>query len=373
MSKESINSNIFKKEIVKDIVLCFEKGKKSQLRFSDIKKGLKGLPDKKYFDTQIVRALSKMVSLGVFEKKEESKRWVSYKLTGKYMIEIRQSQLSQLIDSYPPEEVMDFSKTVLLGLPNEVYRLPIYEGQSRYFHDLYIEPEDVFSNDSRIGPGLKKRMKEIANEYIGDNYKNKTKDELLELVEEFMLSNMIQNLSFIPISPEEACERIVQKLTKGRDKYRLLSIQHEYNSQLPHVIDSGFRQYLHDHQEYFTQNLNLLFEHFFKTGANSREFIYKDFENKDDFEYTLHLFCRAKNTNFQTDIVPPTPESVFRVGIEILKFLSTIVRKVNKQTNYTLISPITIVSTSFRAVFADKEFWENEKKIRNILNQQKYV
>lgn len=364
MSEKSMKSDIFKKEIVKDILLCFEKVNNPHLRFSDIKKGL---PDK-YFDTQINRALHDMVSFGIFIKIESPK---SYQLTNKYMVEVRQSQLSRLIDSYSPEDVMDYSKTVLLGLPNEVYHPDKYEVPSGYFHDLNIEPKDVFSEDPLSGQYRKEKMKEMVIKYIDEEYKNKSKDEVLEVLKNNIISQTNRDLSFkLSIPPYEACERIVRKIVEGRDKYRLSLIQQEYDSQLPQLIDSVFRQYMCDYQKYYSHNLNLSFMHFFKPGRHTREDRYEDFESKDDFEYTLRLFYNVDDDQLQTDIARPPSESVLRWGIEILKFLSTIVQNVNEQTNDRYITPITIVSTSFRAVFAAKEFWENDAKIRKIIKNK---
>lgn len=173
------------------------------------------------------------------------------------------------------------------------------------------------------------------------------------------------------IPPAEACERIVQKLVEGRDKYRLLLIQKEYDLQLPSLIESDFRQYMCDYQEYYTQKLNLFFIHFFKQGRHTQEDRYLDFESKEDFESTLFLFYNVDDYQLKMDIPCPPSESFLRWGIEILKFLRTIVRNVNLQTNDRYIEQITIVSTSFRAVFADKEFWENDAKIRKVIKQQK--
>lgn len=364
-----MKSDIFKKEKVKDILRCFEKVNNPRLRFSDIKKGL---PNKKYFDKQIVRTLNDMISFGILNKIKYSKRRADYHLTNKYMVEVRQSQLSRLIDSYSPEDVMDYSKTVLLGLPHEVYHPHKNEVPSGYFQDLNIEPQDLFSDDSLFVQKLKEQMKEMVIKSIDEDYKNKTKDEVLEALKKNILSQTNRDLSFKrSIPPYEACERIVRKLVEGRDKYRLLLIQQEYDSQLPHLIDSGFRQYMFDHQEYYTQKLNLSFMHFFKLGRHTQKDRYKDFESKEDFDDTLLLFFNVDDDQLQKEIVRPLSESVLRWGIEILKFLSTIVQNVNEQTNDRYITPITIVSTSFRAVIATNEFWENDAKIRKIIKQQK--
>ncbi|VVB96229.1 Uncharacterised protein [uncultured archaeon] len=376
----SENNNIFKKEIIKDILGCFFKTEETQLRFSEIKKRLpkinrtsekaKKTPLRfsdtikkrpKYFDMQINRALNEMLSFGIFNK-----NGVYYQLTDKYMVEVRQSQLSRLIDSYSPKDVMDFSKTVLLGLPDEVYRPDKKEIASEYFYDLHITPEDIFKDDS----DFTKRVKERIIKFIDDNCKNKTKEELIE---ELKINAINQTTFKQSIPPYEACECIVRKLVEGRDKHRLLFIQSEYDSQLTQIIDNGFKRYMGDYREYYTQKLNIFFMHFFKTGRHSGIDRYEDFENKDDFEYTLYLFYTVDDDKLPMDIARPSSESIVRWSIEILKFLSKIVQNVNEQTNDRYVTPITIVSTSFRAVFADEEFWKTDEKIRKIIKHQQFM
>lgn len=377
MSEKTINKDLFKNETIKDIILCFENAKKSKLRFSEIKKGLpfkkvtepkikkeRKIERPKHFDQTIVRALDKMVSFGIFNKTERY-----YQLTDKYMVEFRKMQLSRMVESYSPKDLLDYSKTVLLGLPHEVYYPNKYEVASEYFHDLYITPEDIFKDDSDFMKRIKERMKETIIKSIDDDYKNKTKEELIEALKKSELSQCNQVFFKHRIPPYEACDLIVRKLVEGRDKYRLLLIQNEYDTQLLHIIDNDFKQHLYDYQRYYTQKLNIYFMHFFKFGRHSLEDRYKDFDSREDFEDTLFLFFNVDDNQLQTDIVRPPSESVLRWGIEILKFLSTIVQNVNEQTNDRYITPITIVSTSFRAVFADKEFWENDEKIKKIIKE----
>lgn len=378
IGKTSID-NIFEKPIVKDILACFEEN--TRIRFSEIRNNV----NRK--DELLSRELKEMVKYGILKNEmcpqPKGKPHSYYLLTDKYLTKIHQSRLSWLIDSYSPEDVMDYSKTVFLGLPDEVYRPSKHEVPSESFYDLYIKPEDIFREE----PLTIERRKEILKEKIInliEDYKNKTKAEVLEILKENMLSQINRELSLKhEIPPYEACERIVRKLVEGRNKYRLLLIQHEYDLQLHNMTEGGFKQYMCDYREYFTYKLNLFFMHFFKTGRHLKKDRYEDFENEYDFERILRLFYKmddfeSRLSHFwnmvekpQMDMAFPPFKSFSKWGIEILKFLSTIVQNVNEQTNDRYVEPITIASTSFTATFAAKEFWEMDDKIRKIIKRGK--
>jgi len=361
VGKTSID-NIFEKPIVKNILACFEKN--TRIRFCEIRSNIN------YRDELLSRELKEMVGYGILKKEicpqPRGKPHVYYLLTDKYLTKIHQTRLSWLIESYSPEDVLDYPGTAIFGLPYEVYYPNKYEIASEHFYDLYIQPQDIFRDDSLFVENVKKRSKEIVIKSINEKYKNKTKDELIEELKKNALSQLDQELSLKhSIPPYEACKRIVNKLVEGRGKYRLLLIQREYESQLDVKMDSDFKQYLQDYQEYYTQKLNLLFDvDFVKATISTSEVKYElDFENK------LYFFHNANDNKLPMDIAHPPSESISKWTLEILNFLENIRQNIIQQTKGRINVPITIVSSSFTATFAAKEFWETDDKIRKIIKR----